>query len=156
MSVLSNQFYELNPLRPADAAYGEVTCIELHVTDWSGRVDFLGYSKRKSIHVPPSSNAYWNWMCLRADLTRYCSERGFHRGLRSSLYAALNDGVRNIHRISCIDAYTGGYEASQYFDLNLSISAEVLGMPTVKSVAKTQDIQLSDIGEVIYSANFLV
>lgn len=123
MSVKSTQFLELNALRPAKASWGEVTSINLRVTLPDGITYSIGESKRKSVHVPPSSNAYWNWMALRAELTRFYSSNGVERQIRNVLNASLKEAVRCIHKISLEEHYGTQcpMEAVQYFDLTLKI-----------------------------------
>ena len=124
---VSNSFQELNSLRPADARFGEVTCIHLFVTDVYGQTTSVEWSKRKSVHVPPSSNAYWNWMCLRAGLVRWCSERGITRRQRLALYESLNQAVRETHKISLMQTYAeGGETVVQYFDIHLRMCIDDL------------------------------
>jgi hypothetical protein len=121
MSVSQVNFQALNDLRPANAVFGEVTCIELHVQTLSDMDPvFLGYTKRKSIHVPPSSNAYWNYFNLQALVTAFCSERGIVREDRKALYASLRNMVRRIHRHSLVEAYEFKWDqATQYYRLDL-------------------------------------
>jgi len=118
MSVINADFSILNTLRPANAGFGEVVCIELRELDaWnsSNASTFLGYSKRKSISVPPSSNAYWNWIGLRSLLVAWCSKRGITRQARLNLYQMLNDHVRAIHLYELEGAYGHEHLAYQYW-----------------------------------------
>jgi len=106
MSV-SNDFSVLNVLRPKDAVYGEVVCIELrHASytwdstreEWNLRdAEYLGYSKRKQLMSQPGVNAYWNFVNLRSLVTQLCSRKGLSRQTRSFLYGQLNMIVRKIH-----------------------------------------------------------
>ena len=133
MSV-SKSFYHLNTHRPTQAGFGEVTSIYLNVYlgDQLG-AQFVGRSKRKSVHVPPSSNAYWNHANLRADLVAFCSERGIKRQTRLALYASLRQGVDNIHQRNLRETYSTAFEANatQYFVLDLIVRDEVPGFTVI-------------------------
>jgi hypothetical protein len=96
MSVIIN-FAHLNLLRPANARFGEVVCFELFFRDEFGAVESLGYTKRKSIHVPPSTNAYWNWKGVEAMITQLSSRKGFRRVTRSYLYQRANELVEKTY-----------------------------------------------------------
>jgi hypothetical protein len=155
MSV-SNQFYELNPLRPANARFAEVTGINLTVTFPEGAPIFVGFSKRKSIHVPASSNAYWNWVNLRTDLVRFVSERGLDRRDRIALQSALNDAIRKIHEISLRGAYSGEENGTQYFELNLKMGEvkDLEGTLVVESTSSS--LENDDPEGIVYKAYYVV
>ncbi len=141
MSVKSGQFYELNSLRPANASFGEVVSINLLVTDAAGQTYDLGSSKRKSIHVPPSSNAYWNWMSLKADLTAWLSSNGVARPQRTVFYAALNEMVRTAHKISLVAHFGSSTETVlQYFQVDLSVHFGLVDeWPSLRAAISTRD-----------------
>jgi len=159
MSVPSNQFYELNQLRPKGSSCGEVTSIDLFVTEHdSCSTYFITASKRKSIHVPPSSNAYWNWMNLRAELTAFASRKGYERKTRNALYAALNDAVRFTHKFSCIEHYTDEVEdATQYFSIYLTIGAEVPDVgAVVRASVRLPELTSSGLPDSIFEGNWVM
>lgn len=108
-------FSQLNHLRPANAGFGEVTSIRLVYSINRGEWDplqterfVLGHTKRKSIHVPPSSNAYWNEMALRSLLTELFTREGVDRSQRQVLRASLRSAVMQIHQHSLCQAYGWG------------------------------------------------
>jgi len=119
------RYSELNDFRPANACYGEVVCIELYLNGES-----LGYSKRKSIHVPPSSNAYWNFVALRSLAVEYANKYGIERRVRDALYLTIDQAVRRIHENELKLAYLiAGDKTQQYYDLHLSVNpGKLLGV----------------------------
>lgn len=141
MSV-SNDFSILNSLRPANAESGEVVCIELRYMEVhqasSAKAEItpvtthtLGYSKRKSISVPASSNAYWNLMNLRALVTEFCSEKGINRETRSFLYSTLNKVVRKIHLYELEASYGHTNNVShQYYFVTILHITKLNGKPS--------------------------
>lgn len=152
MSV-TKSFYSLNCHRPQNVTFGEVTCIELYVTMGLNLRDrFVGISKRKSVHVPASSNAYWNFTNLRANLVAYCSERGVKRQTRKALYAALREGVEVIHRRNLRETYSTQFEgeATQYFTLNLFVRDEVDHFNVIDAEV-TRTIPMEEIPELSYT-----
>lgn len=109
------RFNELNALRPANAVFGEVVCIELYINGVS-----RGYSKRKSISVPPSSNAYWNFVGLRSVMVEYANEFGIQRRHREALYTVLERAIAWVHENE-LKAMFGfdNRNSVQYYDLNV-------------------------------------
>lgn len=137
--TVSNDFSYLNSLRPANAVFGEVVSLELFVDGLYDQVSdqvrssIIGRSKRKSIHVPPSSNAYWNFMNLRADFVRAASAVGMCREDRKAVVRLLNLSVRHIHYFELCQTYRleepkQGWsefgvlegETTQYYQIHLS------------------------------------
>ena len=113
------KFNDLNTLRPADACFGEVVCIELYINGES-----RGYSKRKSIHVPPSSNAYWNFVGIRSLMVEYANELGIQRRQREALYHAIEMAVEWIHENELLAVYKMAGNSVQYYDLNVTHDGE--------------------------------
>lgn len=126
MTVKGNHdFSALNVIRPANARFGEVVCIELNIQG-----HYLGYSKRKSIHVPPSSNAYWNFMNLRSLVVAWSSLKGVPRDDRIAVHQILNLAVRHIHLKECMATYLDNWDAgtpTQYYKLNIRKVDEQVG-----------------------------
>jgi hypothetical protein len=114
--TVSRDFSFLNILRPLTARFGEVVSIDLHIDGES-----LGYAKRKSIHVPPSSNAYWNYMTLRSLVTADNSRKGRHRDDRIFLERAIHHAVSFIHSRECEATYDEQSDLLkiQYYDLQI-------------------------------------
>jgi hypothetical protein len=116
MSVNSD-FSALNSLRPHDARFGEVVAIDLYVSfvDPHAPREFVGNTKRKSIHCPPSTNAYWNFVNLRTRLTEWFTLNGVSRRDRSQLVRLLNLGVRHIHLHEMEATYSKKKVSYQYY-----------------------------------------
>ena len=115
MTVISSpKFHSLNSLRPANAGFGEVVSLELYFQDES-----LGYSKRKSIHVPPSSNAYWNFVGLRSFMVKHANEIGMSRHERNTIYQLIEICVRWVHESELKAVYQGEGKSKQYYDIRI-------------------------------------
>lgn len=118
MSV-NTDFSSLNFLRPSDASFGEVVHISLYVAEGGG-LTFIGDSKRKSVHVPPSSNAYWNFVGLRSALVQYFTREGVQRPLRTWMTAELRNIVEAVHKRELEATYSRfDYVSVQYYDVVL-------------------------------------
>lgn len=108
-------FDSLNSLRPANAAFGEVVCIELFI-DWKS----IGYSKRKSIHVPASSNAYWNWMTLRSVVTKaFRGNPELSGDDRQVVRKMLKGLVKWVHESELTTTFHSDLPSVQYYDVHL-------------------------------------
>ena len=115
MTVISSpKFHSLNSLRPANAGFGEVVSLELYFQGES-----LGYSKRKSIHVPPSSNAYWNFVGLRSFMVKHANEIGMGRHERNTIYQLIEICVRWVHESELKAVYQGEGKSKQYYDIRI-------------------------------------
>lgn len=126
--TVSRDFSELNVLRPQGARFGEVVSIALYAPEgafFANELPFpsydslVGHSKRKSIHVPPSSNAYWNFTNLHSDLVTWCNTKGVCRENRIVLQSLLNRTVRWIHLYEVEATYSPGgrdLHCIQYFN----------------------------------------
>lgn len=131
--TVSLDFSELNALRPSHIRFGEVVSISLYWGKppvsfdgslFSRQSWLVGHSKRKSIHVPPSSNAYWNFVNLRSDLVEWFSEKGTCRRDRRTAVRLLNEAVRWIHRYemdSCYNLERAPHGSHQYYNVLLCI-----------------------------------
>jgi hypothetical protein len=107
-------FDSLNSLRPANASFGEVVSIDLFL-----KGKHLGGSKRKSIHVPASSNAYWNWMTLRSVVTRSFRENPELTGDDRQVVRKLLKGlVKWIHESELKLTYFSDLAPVQYYEIH--------------------------------------
>lgn len=92
--TVSRNFSELN-IHPNK---GWVTSIDLYDPyPLFGGSGHIGSSKRKSCHVPNSSNAYWNYVNLRSQVVAWESRQGIIRDDRRLFERALNGCVRFCH-----------------------------------------------------------
>ena len=84
--------------------------------------DAIAYSKRKSIHVPVSSNAYWNWVNLRSEMVADFSLQGTSRADRDTLLALVNKAIRRVYYRLGNELTEGGHvgQVNQYFQFILS------------------------------------
>jgi hypothetical protein len=98
-----------------------VVHISLYVAEHGG-LTLIGDSKRKSIHVPPSSNAYWNFVGLRSALVQYFTREGIQRPLRTWLMKELRTIVEAVHRYELMATYDNNdpeFQSVQYYDVVL-------------------------------------
>ncbi|DAD51437.1 hypothetical protein QIK53_gp1 [ssRNA phage Esthiorhiza.2_40] len=135
MSV-NSYFSSLNDFRPARASFGEVVSIKLvsieSIKDhesgiWRNLDNDLAWTKRKSIHVPASSNAYWNWMALRSAVTRYCAISGHSTVTTCYLQSRVKEVVMEIHRRELMATYHNQGRSIQYY--TAFIREDVSGQP---------------------------
>jgi hypothetical protein len=129
--AVTRDFSQLNAYRPKDATFGEVVAISLYVSLHNpGNLESVawesvGYTKRKSIHVPPSSNAYWNAMALFAEINRYIpGEDAASRGIRRELKECVCKVVKLVHERELVATYDASchLKSFQYYEVFLTAS----------------------------------
>lgn len=135
---MSVQYRFLDQFRPRDASFGEVVGIQLIHSFGYGNEKVVDFSKRKSIHVAPSANAYWNYMNLTVSASRLLKSSRYSADQTKSLRRDFVRAIGNIHLYALERAYgtvdngEGRYTApeqglimdwrqsdGQYFDLVL-------------------------------------
>lgn len=122
--AVTRDFSYLNSLRPAGARFGEVVAIALyHVVEVDGMKvsSSFGYTKRKSIHVSPATNAYWNMMGLCAEINRFVTgESNASRAVRREMKNGVVQAVHLIHEFALRHQY-GLHEhvtgSQQYYEI---------------------------------------
>lgn len=102
---MSVQYRYLDQFRPTDASFGEVVGIQLVHSLGYGVSKVVNFTKRKSIHVPPSANAYWNYMNLTVSVTKLLKNERYSPDMRKSLRRDFIRAIGNIHLYALERAY---------------------------------------------------
>jgi predicted HD phosphohydrolase len=105
--------------------FGEVVGITLRGFDDC----IIDFTKRKSIHVLPSSNAYWNYMAIQASVKRYLRAQAPQTFDRNSslVRRAISSMVHTIHLREVEATYSQDGHMAQYYTAHMYLRHNCLG-----------------------------